>query len=469
MKLGVECVLFAVLCSCVSVDTFTLASFTGNIIAQKRQIWAKPSPSSGFDLEAIEAYELELDNLESSLNDADENLDDDIEFDENSSQTIVHIIPPEFAKKRIDAVLAALEPEMSRSFCGNLVANKRVSIIQENGDNCLVDRKSFKVEPGQRLIISLPREEGASEIIAQDLPLDIIFEDEHMIVINKAANMVVHPAAGNWDGTVVNALAYYLANRSPFGAGDFIDREGKSESSRENVEHVEGAEGESISFRPGIVHRLDKGTTGVLVVAKTSQTLATLSNFFAARQVKKTYMAITVGNPGKHVVIDKPIGRHPLHRQRMRVVPDPHQKNSSGMAPKDRMVDNRSASQAGRRALSYVDTLAFDGKLSLVQVRIETGRTHQIRVHLQDRHTPIYGDDIYGLTDWNKKLSKKHRIVRPLLHAYKLEINHPVTGEPMVFKASLADDMKRITTTIYPDSEKEIPDLFHGNTISNAA
>ncbi|EEC44396.1 predicted protein, partial [Phaeodactylum tricornutum CCAP 1055/1] len=325
--------------------------------------------------------------------------------------------------KRIDAVLAALEPEMSRSFCGNLVANKRVSIIQENGDNCLVDRKSFKVEPGQQLIISLPREEGASEIIAQDLPLDIIFEDEHMIVINKAANMVVHPAAGNWDGTVVNALAYYLANRS-----------------------------ESISFRPGIVHRLDKGTTGVLVVAKTSQTLATLSNFFAARQVKKTYMAITVGNPGKHVVIDKPIGRHPLHRQRMRVVPDPHQKNSTG-----------------RRALSYVDTLAFDGKLSLVQVRIETGRTHQIRVHLQDRHTPIYGDDIYGLADWNKKLSKTHRIVRPLLHAYKLEINHPVTGEPMVFKASLADDMKRITTTIYPDSEKEIPDLFHGNTISNAA
>jgi 23S rRNA pseudouridine1911/1915/1917 synthase len=193
-----------------------------------------------------------------------------------------------------------------------------------------------------------------------------------------------------------------------------------------------------------------------LVVAKTTQALGALSAAFAARKVKKTYTAITVGNPGKRVVIDKPIGRHPIHRQRMRVVPDPHKRDSSGMAPKDRLA----ASKAGRRALSFVDTLAFDGKLSFVQVRIETGRTHQIRVHLQDRHTPVYGDDVYGIADWNKRLSKTYAIARPLLHAYRLEVDHPVTGERMVFTAPMAADMKKIANNIWPDGAAELPEAF---------
>jgi 23S rRNA pseudouridine1911/1915/1917 synthase len=175
--------------------------------------------------------------------------------------------------------------------------------------------------------------------------------------------------------------------------------------------------------------------------------------------VKKTYLTVTVGNPGKQVVIDKPIGRHPVHRQRMRVVPDPHKRNSGGFAPKDRMTMQTTA-QAGRRALSYVDTLCFDGKLSLAQVRIETGRTHQIRVHLQDRRTPVYGDDIYGLSDWNSRLSKVHQISRPLLHAYTLELQHPVTGESLHFRAPMAEDMERIVRTIWPQGLNERPDLF---------
>jgi 23S rRNA-/tRNA-specific pseudouridylate synthase len=153
---------------------------------------------------------------------------------------------------------------------------------------------------------------------------------------------------------VVNALAYYLANDSPYGTGDFVD------------DNVKMDVNEAISLRPGIVHRLDKGTTGILVVSKTGEALANLSAAFAARKVKKTYLAITVGNPGKHVVIDKPIGRHPIHRQRMRVVPDPHRKNSSGVTPKERIRIKKmqmtspsasSTAQTGRRALSYVDTL----------------------------------------------------------------------------------------------------------------
>lgn len=282
-----------------------------------------------------------------------------------------------------------------------------------------------------------------------------------MIVLNKDANVVVHPAAGNWDGTLVNALAYHLQN-SPYGKGDFLDSDGKFISARETGgRRQESFHGEAITYRPGIVHRLDKGTTGVIVVAKTAMALANLSQAFASRNVQKTYLAITVGNPGKRVTIDKPIGRHPIHRQRMRVVPDPHNRDGSGMAPKDRISGSRTLSAMGRRALSFVDTIAFDGKLSLVEVRIATGRTHQIRVHLQDRHTPIYGDDLYGLKDWNQRLSKTHQITRPLLHAFQLKIDHPVTGVPMMFQAPLAEDMLCIARAIHPEGEIERPDIFN--------
>ena len=421
---------------------------------------AKPPPTANFDLDAIEAFESQLD-LEDFLDDNDDDDDggDDIfEEDEGSSavDVKVFVVPAALNKKRIDAVIAELNPELSRSFCGTLVANGSVYIV--NGEKKeMIDRKSFKVQTGLHLEIQIPLEEQLTEIIAQELPLDILFEDEHMIVLNKAANMVVHPAAGNWDGTVVNALAYYLQD-SPYGSGDFVD--GELSATEDSVIDAVGTDGESISFRPGIVHRLDKGTTGVLVVAKTTQALAALSEAFASRKVKKTYLAVTVGNPGKRVTIDKPIGRHPIHRQRMRVVPDPHRRDSSGLAPKDRMFDERPASQVGRRALSFVDTIAFDGKLSLVQVQIATGRTHQIRVHLQDRHTPIYGDDIYGLKDWNKRLAKMHQIERPLLHAYMLELEHPITGDMLSFRAPLADDMLQVTSAIYPQGESERPDIF---------
>jgi 23S rRNA pseudouridine1911/1915/1917 synthase len=243
-------------------------------------------------------------------------------------------------------------------------------------------RKSLKLEKGTKLHVKHAIDEIPTEIVAQNLPLSILYEDEHMIVLNKAAGMVVHPAIGNWDNTIVNALAYYLANESPFGSGDFIENDGKVKPDKAEGVDVDGTDGEVVTFRPGIVHRLDKGTTGILVVAKTRESLTTLSESFANREVKKTYVAVTVGNPGKRVVIDKPIGRHPIHRQRMRVVPDPSKMNSSGMSLKERRaagMGSKSTAVFGRNALSFVDTLAFDGKLGVAQVRIETGRTHQIR------------------------------------------------------------------------------------------
>eukprot|EP00977_Amphora_coffeiformis_P027546 scaffold34620_cov160-Amphora_coffeaeformis.AAC.11 len=425
------------------------------------QLTAKPPPAASFDLEAIEAFEAQLDKeaeealLGASTDDDDD--DDDILVDDNSPQQDIRTWTVDDAShgKRIDAAIAIQFPDLSRSFCGSLVTDKRVHQLagglpelddNETPTGQLLDRKSYKVQKGQVLQLSIPPQAEITEILAQDIPLNILHEDEHMIVLNKAAHMVVHPAAGNWDGTVVNALAYYLQHASPYGQGDFLD---KTEGSSASDVQVEGTDGEPVNFRPGVVHRLDKGTTGVLVMAKTTQALAELSASFAARKVKKTYLAITVGNPGKRVVIDKPIGRHPIHRQRMRVVPNPHK---HGFLPG--ADEAAPSSQTGRRALSFVDTIAFDGSLSLVQVRIETGRTHQIRVHLSDRRTPIYGDDVYGLSDWNKKLKEKQKIERPLLHAYRLEIDHPVTGQPMVFVAPLAEDMWRIARAICPPNQE---------------
>jgi 23S rRNA pseudouridine1911/1915/1917 synthase len=436
---------------------------TCDVVNRRHQLLtrlAKPPPTANFDLEQIEAFEAKMD-LESldaegaGDNDGNDNETTD-ELPPSGTEDIrVFSVPVELKGKRIDAVVAALESSLSRSTCGSLVVDGNVQLVEGDDNYTVLNRKSHKVKAGDVLRVTIPNEEKPTEIIAQNIPLDILYEDEHMIVLNKAAGMVVHPAAGNWDGTVVNALAYYLVD-SPYGKGDFVGADTDLKTVGQDDDPA-GADGEVISFRPGIVHRLDKGTTGILVVAKTTQSLGALSEAFAARTVKKTYLAITVGNPGKRVAIDKPIGRHPVKRQKMRVVPDPHKKDSSGIAPKDRLT---APVQKGRRALSYVDTLAFDGKLSMAQVRIETGRTHQIRVHLQDRHTPIYGDDVYGIEVWNKRLSKTHGIERPLLHAYRLELYHPMTGEKMTFSAPMANDMKEIASKVWPTGKDEIPEIF---------
>jgi 23S rRNA pseudouridine1911/1915/1917 synthase len=269
-----------------------------------------------------------------------------------------------------------------------------------------------------------------------------------------------HPAAGNWDGTVVNALAYYLMNDSPFGSGEFFINDAEGEDSKEfcmanneaDVNQNDSVTNSIPTLRPGIVHRLDKGTSGVLVVAKTSSALASLSEAFANRKVKKQYLAVAIGNPGEDQWIDKSIGRHPLHRQRMRVVPNPSSSMSSRGQTRLTGSASTSIAKQGRPALSHIHTIHHDGKLSVVQVRIATGRTHQIRVHLQDHGTPIYGDDVYGLADWNKILSARRGITRPLLHAQRLEVDHPVTGEALVFEAPVAHDMMEVINAILPSS-----------------
>lgn len=223
------------------------------------------------------------------------------------------------------------------------------------------------------------------------IPLEIIFEDEHLVVVNKPAGMVVHPSLGNWSGTFVNALLYHCAEVKALIAATDKEKE---------------------SIRPGIVHRLDKDTTGILLAAKTRQAQERLSTLFANRQMDKHYLAVCVGNPGNQT-IDLSIGRDPKCYKQMCVLPH------------------------GKKALSHCQTLSFTGALSAVSVQLITGRTHQIRVHLQALGTPVLGDPVYG----NAKVNKSYGMERQLLHAHRLRFTHPFTQKEMELRAPLPKEM----------------------------
>ncbi len=233
---------------------------------------------------------------------------------------------------------------------------------------------------------------------AEDIPLDVIYEDDAMLVVNKAAGMVIHPAAGHWSGTFVNALLFRC---------------------RQDIEHLQ-QETPASALRPGIVHRLDKGTSGLLLAAKTAKAQQRLLEMFAGRRVYKEYLAICVGNPGTGS-IDAPLGRHPTQRKQMAVL-----------------------KEGGRQALTHFRVLSFDGKLSLVSVVLATGRTHQIRVHMRHHGTPVLGDPIYGVASFNTK----YGLDRQMLHAYRLRLEHPTSGKEVAFEAEIPKDMLRLMKTI---------------------
>lgn len=201
--------------------------------------------------------------------------------------------------------------------------------------------------------------------------------------------MVVHPAVGNWSGTFVNALLFHCK-----------------------------LEGEGL--RPGIVHRLDKETTGLLLAAKTEKAQQSLVALFASRAIKKEYIAITLGNPGTRT-IEGNIGRHPVRRKMMSVL-----------------------EVGGKEAITQIKTAKCDGNMSVVHLFPQTGRTHQLRVHLKSVGTPILGDPIYG----NEALNKKYGAERTLLHAYKLSFTHPITNQPLELTAPIPADMQKFMEKI---------------------
>lgn len=288
------------------------------------------------------------------------------------------ILEVDTPQPRLDAFLASRLTEHSRSRLQSLVKAGHILV----NEAAAKPKQSLNV--GDLISVSIP-EAVALELVAQDIPLDIIFEDEELIVVNKAHGMVVHPAAGNPDGTLVNALLHHCDGQ---------------------LAGINGVE------RPGIVHRLDKDTSGCIVVAKTDRAMKSLLTQFAERETTKIYYAVTSRPPLKDEdTIFTNIGRHPVNRQQMAVV-DPG---------------------SGKAAITDYRVLRKDGNgTCLVRCHLHTGRTHQIRVHLKHVGAPILCDPIYNKSD--KKLPNPGRL---MLHARHLGLSHPSTGEPLTVEAPL--------------------------------
>jgi 23S rRNA pseudouridine1911/1915/1917 synthase len=282
--------------------------------------------------------------------------------------------------ERLDRWLSLHLADLSRSHLQKLIERGHVEL---NGKICL--EKKNKLQKGDRLNISLPVPQPL-ELEAEDIPLDILYEDDSLIIINKPAGLVVHPAPGNFDGTLVNALLHHCPNLPGIGGVQ----------------------------RPGIVHRLDKDTSGAIVVAKTDFSLQHLQAQIKAKTARREYLGIVFGSPKTdRGTIDFPIGRHPVDRQKMAVVP---------------------LEKGGRTAITRWQVEQRLGNYTLMHFRLETGRTHQIRVHAAKIGFPLVGDPVYS-----SSRSVGVKLSGQALHAYRLCLEHPVSGEIIEAIAPLPD------------------------------
>ena len=281
-------------------------------------------------------------------------------------------ITGEYAGERVDSVLSLLLEDFSRSYIQKLITGGLVTV------NGKAVKKNYVLSEGDEAAVMIP-EPVPSGAVPEDIPLDIVYEDDHVIVVNKPKGMVVHPAAGNLSGTLVNALLYHCGSLSV----------------------INGTE------RPGIVHRIDKDTSGLLVCAKSDEAYRKLQEQFAQHSITRLYRAVVYfgfdENSGK---IDAPIGRDPKNRLRMAITED------------------------GKRAVTHWKVRERFNGFTEIEARLETGRTHQIRVHMTSINHPVLGDDLYGNV-------KKHpyKTDGQMLHAGILGFIHPVTGQYMEFSA----------------------------------
>jgi 23S rRNA pseudouridine1911/1915/1917 synthase len=289
-------------------------------------------------------------------------------------------IDERFAGERLDRALTLLLDDRSRALIQKHIDAGAITI---DGAPPKQGSKT-KLHLGARIRYEPPPPEPL-DLIAEDIPLSVLFEDEHLIVVDKPANLVVHPAAGHPRGTLVNAVLHHVqADLQGVGASD----------------------------RPGIVHRLDRDTTGVIVIAKTPRAHELLAKAFSDRTVEKTYLAIVQGVPSpKEGTIDTLYGRHPRDRKRF----------SSKVA-------------TGKRAVTHYRVKEELSGSSLLEISLETGRTHQIRVHFADRGHPLVGDPVYG---GRKAIAA---FDRPALHSWRLELAHPITGRKLTCEAPIPQD-----------------------------
>ena len=301
---------------------------------------------------------------------------------------------------RLDQALAVLVPDCSRSQLQRLIKGGHVL----NGAGAPVTRGSAPVAEGEAYSLDIPPA-TPSDVEPQEIPLDIVYEDEDLVVVNKAAGMVVHPAAGHADGTLVNALLHH-------------------------VDELSGVGGEA---RPGIVHRLDRGTSGLMVVAKSDRAHGELARQFHDREVTKEYIALVWGVVVAGRRIEEPIGRDPGNRQKM-----------STRARRSRTATTR-----------VIRAESLPG-LTLALLGIATGRTHQIRVHLSSIGHPIVGDALYGGVHRRvpPHLKAVSRLDRPFLHAARLAFTHPVLGHALEFSANLPEDLQSVLDELQAARER---------------
>ncbi len=286
--------------------------------------------------------------------------------------------------QRLDVFVVERFPELSRSHVQKLIEQGNVLV------DGMVRKANYKLRGGEAVQVTVPQAEPIS-VEPEDIPLDILYEDKDIIVVNKARGMVVHPASGVYSGTLVNALLYHCRDLS-------------------------GINGE---IRPGIVHRLDKDTSGVMVCAKNDTAHLDLAEQIRTKTAHRTYWAIVHGNIKEEAgIIKGNIGRHPTDRKKMAIV-----------------------RENGKPAVTHFKVLERFGEYTLVECQLETGRTHQIRVHMTSIGHPLINDPKYG-----PKKSSPFAINGQALHSLQLTLTHPVTKEEMTFTAPLPTDMEKILT-----------------------
>ena len=291
------------------------------------------------------------------------------------------IVSEEEAGERVDAYLRR-KTELSRSRISEMILGGMLSV---NGKEQL--KPSLKTEAGQHICLSVPQTQPV-DIRPQSIPIDIIYQDSDIVIVNKPCGMVVHPAAGNEDGTLVNALMYHIHDLSGIGG----------------------------EMRPGIVHRLDKDTSGLILIAKNDTAHTIMSEQFKQRAMEKHYRAVAYGGFSEDSgLIDAPIARHPVDRKKMAVV------------------------QGGKPSQTKWQVLERYRGATYLDVHLLTGRTHQIRVHMQSIGHPLLGDPIYA-----PNLKTSVHVPRLMLHAYSLAFTHPISGEKLMFSAPLPEAFQTV-------------------------
>lgn len=297
-----------------------------------------------------------------------------------------YIVPEEFSGVRIDKFLSESCPLQSRSFLQKLLKSELVDV---NGKTV---KSSYKVSAGETVSFEVP-EAVEAEITAQEMPLDILYEDQDVILINKPKGMVVHPAAGHYEGTLVNGLMHHC---------------------RDQLSGINGV------MRPGIVHRIDMDTTGVIIACKNDLAHNSIAEQLKVHSITRKYYAVVFGNlPDDEGTVEAPIGRHPTDRKKMSVI-----------------------SKNGKDAVTHYHVLERFRGYTYVECRLETGRTHQIRVHMASIGHPLLGDQVYGPAKQPFHLSGQ------TLHAGVLGFIHPRTGEYMEFSAPLPDYFEELLTKL---------------------